>query len=363
METNKISPDTNKPFTTREVFQVSGAAVGAMIAYTLFHRLFPIKLKDVFERDPKVQLNFYQEYHYETYQEFKTYKELFEKADAIVFEAGRWTDESLQQRRDISEGIDGSPAKHQLGILYKSKKPVFYIDPKGNHPLWEKYFEVIEPTFNIDQTTYTIPFKERIQQLKDAFIKSADIHKERQVIWENQLSEIIRDLKTTKEFKNKNTINIMVVTGAFHTGIYHRIKKDNVKNIEAQASRTFDEIPFIYDLESEIKRRCYFLEKTPSDEDIAKYLLVRMVEIKMGGLYGYKESIEKTFENSPSKQAQFMRHLANKFSLVDIKNVLKEVRKVYLINDESEWDNHGKMKIIMEKALEEKGIELPQTSY
>ena len=83
-------------------------------------------------------------------------------------------------------------------------------------------------------------------------------------------------------------------------------------------------------------RRYLFLNENPSEENLAKHLLFRLLEINLGPLY-WKISRE----HGTSKVTRFMRKVVEQFSVDEIKTIIEKVRSAYL-NDSADWDDHKK---------------------
>ena len=350
-EVGKINSRINRRDFLKLTVEVGIPSITALILQKKAGNLFSSSESE--NNQPEVNLTFWHEDHLETHRDMIKYKKVFSKADVLVKEKFGWDDELLKSYNNISNGTGLMPEEeNEDKVLFNSKKPVFFIDPKADHPLVEESDEILA-VHEVDRQTYITPYKGLIEKLRSGLKTEANFHEKREAIWEKQLLQIVQKLKRKPEFKNKDKINILIDVGGYHTRIYQRLSK-NPKNVNAESvQRTLDETPFSMSVYPEIMRRYLFLNENPSEENLAKHLLFRLLEINLGPLY-WKISRE----HGTSKVTRFMRKVVEQFSVDEIKTITEKVRSAYL-NDSADWDDHKKMKQILNGKLIAKGIQLP----
>jgi hypothetical protein len=291
---------------------------------------------------PDINLDFFYEYHSNSKNKLERFRPLFNEADIFVTEYGPWDKKDLDwfRNHEPKKDIDST-----WDVVFGSGKPVFFIDPPKDHPLWSK-FKDVEKNMSPD---YSLDYDSSVGKMGEYLRIEVGIHKERESIWEDQLLKIIKEVKSSPQFSGQNSINILIEAGAYHTSIYHRLLKSNNPNIKGH--RKFSEDPITFPKREEIMRRLLFKAQEPSKDDIEKVVL----EAMLNSVYG--TILDKKYVESPTKKTQHLRGVIDKIDANDTKKIFDQISLIKTEKGLPEEEN-AKITSWLTSFLGERGINI-----
>jgi hypothetical protein len=348
-QTEPVPTPPEKKVSRREFLRGAGLFLGlggSALACSLLESRLPF-LRNSLENQtgiPRVNLMFFYEYHQESPEKWRRFKEMFDRADVFVTEAGPWDQKLLDWFRQKPEKIEETD-----DIARSSEKPLFFIDPPESDPLW-KELPSIWDNCGFD---YSLPYKEAVERVKEYLVKEVDFHKRRERVWEQQLMGIMTRLNYEHWFTGRSRINIMIDAGAYHTQIYHQLAKRARKEGKLlQVERTFSENPFIFYYRNEAMRRLLFKNQMPTNEAAARVGLEDLLDI-------YGDYLKKGFQETPHQPhqwVQFLRRVTNSFSQDEIQAVFERIKPVWTQTDLTEEEKKRETASVLTEILQEKGI-------
>ena len=296
----------------------------------------------------RVNLMFFYESHPPSPEKLKRFKEMFDRADVFVTEAGPWDQKLLDWfRNQKPEKIEDTD-----DIVRNSEKPIFFIDPRENDPLWMELPSLWE-NYSFD---YSLPYEEAIKKVREYLVKEVDFHKRREKVWEQQLKGIMTRLNYEHWFTGRSKVNVMIEAGGYHTQIYHHLSRRARREGKLlQVERTFSENPFIFEYRVEVMRRLLFKNQMPTDEEAAKVGMENILENYGAPL---KERFQET-PHQPHQYVQFLRRVTNSFSQDEIKAVFGRIKTIRTQKDLTEEEIHQNIVSALTEILQDKGIEIP----
>jgi hypothetical protein len=252
------------------------------------------------------------------------------------FTEGKMSQETLERfmakvtpREYVGVGFE----KQLFKMLYQTRKPVAFIDLPEGHPI-QKELKFLK--FN-NFSEKSKSFEELLDSMKDYAKKVAELQLKREEYMQSQIvPQLERLCAENPELAKKKTIRILMSLGSAHTTLYHVLKKEG-----QPVTRSFPDDPYVQSLFNELVRR-YELGKPVNDEIVAGTFL----ESWLSGLL-----FDKGFSISKTATTRFIRDIALKFSVNDIKDLL-DPKSFKLPPD-------FKNKILQQ--LKEKNIELPSS--
>ena len=299
------------------------------------------------EEEPQISYHIFYAPHF-TAKDFENLKNTFDKADIYVPELVGWDFRTKDQLNRLSQGeftpeelaakgfISNKSARfRQYQIIYNSKKPILFVDM----PLQHKLIPISDRNDELGKESLGLftkgDFKSSFKKIYQYTIAETDYEKKREELIKKNLEEEVKKfIKTDSKLKDKSDINVLLSLGAVHTGIYHKLKKE-----EARVSREFSRQPFIFDSTAQsIREMMLSRRKKPDKLLLARGLVDALV------FYYY---IQNRVSYDSNKLALTAKKISSHLNFKDIKNVSKELGK-----DSS--------RTIMD-VLEKRGIEIPKT--
>lgn len=195
----------------------------------------------------------------------------------------------------------------EFEILYKSHKPITFIDIPLRHPLTQR-FNALDAALD----SLTGHFEQDLESYKDFIQKIAQFQKEREAYMLSQFKPKIAELlENHPELKEKVDLRILVALGSLHTPIWHALKKSGQKT-----AAFFKSKPYIHSHENEAIRRNMF-GKEVSDELAARAYLESE----------FFAHFTPARNEDTEELAILMRNIIDQFSITDIKAVFDKVEK------------------------------------
>jgi len=274
-------------------------------------------------------------------------KDQFQKCDIYLPETFGWKPDFLNTLRGLSNGnvtpemalqVWGdtnnpyfySRDKEFFKIIYKSKKPIAFIDIPDSHSLVMR-----EKENKIPKIHFGSNFGQAIDSIRGYIEKAADMQEERETYMLDQLQPQIQELlKTHPELRGKQEINTLVSIGVAHTLLYRYLKEDY------QTTRKFSKMPMIFRYTEEALRRHMF--NKPADDDLFARIATEW------SLFKAHRNIIDTLTNDSLKKAIAIRRLISRFSFDELKDMFEEARDI------NEWAN-----MFVERAKERVKVPTP----
>lgn len=301
------------------------------------------------EGEPKISYHILYGPH-KTPEDFKKLEELFEKADIYIPERlshdakiRDWVNKLSQGKMTPEEVLDRSKASktshllRQYQIIYNSKKPILFADVPVGHELLEAEKESDKLGGDSLDLFKSGEFKSALKKIRDYVIEEADFELKREELIKKNLKEKIKEFISNRpELKEKDEVRVLLTLGAFHTKLYHDLKREGYS-----ASREFTRQPMIYLHSSEAMRRLVFSkDKKPNKTMLARGIL----DALLTSYYVW------TTTKDTSKAIAASYKLSSKLNLKDIKKISEGYKK---------YGGGGVLTIA--DVLKDSGIKIPKT--
>lgn len=251
------------------------------------------------------------------------------KADIYIPETFGWSLQYLDALRKLSNGKvtpemvlqdwgDRNPYYYHrdenfFNIIYKSKKPIAFLDIPDSHSLVRREKETKIPDIQFGSN-----FGQVIDSVRGYIEKAADMQEERETYMLEQLQPQIQELlKTHPKLRGKQEINILLSVGAAHTLLYRNLRKDY------ETTTVFGKKPMIFLYREEALRRHMF--NKPVGDDLVARIAAEWTLSKA------HRNLFDTLTNDSLKKAIAMRRLVSRFSFDELKEMFEGA------HDLNEW--------------------------
>ena len=145
----------------------------------------------------------------------------------------------------------------------------------------------------------TMDFDEIKKEISRNIELYSSIQKEREeYILENMKKVLLETLQKNPELQKKETLKILISIGAFHTHLYHEMKKNN-----DLVSREFDTgMPYVYDFNKRDQRTMHFFGKEVFDSKQAYRSVLHRILNRMYQLFNFEQKFLDQIFNSFSEE-------------------------------------------------------------
>ena len=253
----------------------------------------------------------------------------FQKCDIYFPETFGWSPEYLNALRKLSDGqITPKMALQDWGdedpyhysrdedffkIIYKSKKPIAFLDIPQGHLLVDREKENKVPKINFGSN-----FGQVLDSVREYIKKAADIHKERETYIVKQLQPQIRELlKANPKLRKKQEVNVLISIGIAHTSLYRNLKEEH------ETTAKFGKKPMAF----------RYTEEALS-KNMSNYFLGDDIVARIATEWTLSKAHKKLFRTSDSlNDAISMRRLISRFSFDEIRNMFESAK------DFNEWED------------------------
>lgn len=261
-----------------------------------------------------INLQFFHEYHENTQEKLQRFAQVVRETDVFITEFGPWNQENLTWFRDKEEVLE---KQTPWDYIYGRGIQVYFLDPRENDPVWDAWREVeqhIYPNFNLD-------FDESLAETNRYLQLELVVHKVREMIWEKQLQRILREVKREQKHSGKDSLTIVVHTGAYHSHFYHKTAERYHQKQSTSIARSFSESPLIFSKRHEILRRMLFKNDSPEKH--------KLVEVLAESIFNsiFAVELERKFSDSPSQRVSFVRAIVESLTEDDIRSVYSLISK------------------------------------
>lgn len=264
------------------------------------------------EKEPKISYHFLYAPH-RTSEDAKKLKSAFGECDIYVPELPGWRSGDLSFWQSVSRGNltpeelsklrqdinDRSIWGYWYNVIYKSQKPILFVDLPEGHELERRYYENYirdDDTRRLFQDGY---FDKAIEQCRAVVKEFAEIHLAREEkIKENLKNKIKEFLEDHPEYRRKDELRALIGLGSFHTHLFQDMKKE-----DQAISREFNEMPQFFPSSAEAVRKAVF-KKDINDELLARAIIEDT-------LYTYLGS----FSNNTNKLTRVLRKISSHLDL------------------------------------------------
>lgn len=302
-----------------------------------------------FGEKPKILIHVFLSSHC-TAIDIKKLAEPFSRADLFIPELAQqfWASPlGIDTYQKVSDGeLTPSEAMQQLNapldensffygicqLMYDTRKPIrkidadFFEEASWNYREFNfdrylnGYNKIMDSLLDPNVHNFNSIFRKAIQMLRNwdfnAYFSEATKHIDRdQLMLEKAPNVISKFLKDNPQYKERDSFNVLLQLGAYHTRVYHGLRK-----MFPGATYQFSVSPnYIYDISTEALRRVSF-GKVISDELLARVLLQRLLNENIGG------QLNKLTLDS-EKKSLFMRRLIERFTYDQVKEFYQTVRQ------------------------------------
>ena len=212
-----------------------------------------------------------------------------------------------KRNENIQNGVNEIPDYEWeiLKGLYNTKKEVIFVDiSEGNDKDFHSQFEEQKNNlFALSQRIWnrdsTMDFDEIKKEISRNIELYSSIQKEREeYILENMKKVLLETLQKNPELQKKETLKILISIGAFHTHLYHEMKKNN-----DLVSREFDTgMPYVYDFNKRDQRTMHFFGKEVFDSKQAYRSVLHRILNRMYQLFNFEQKFLDQIFNSFSEE-------------------------------------------------------------
>ena len=303
------------------------------------------------EKEPKISYHIFYSPH-ETAKDFEKLEEVFKQADIYVPEAPGCDSSDAEFFNKISQGemdfdeivkkasIDPTDSMYkELKFICGSKKTILFVDIPGEHKLVKQRSRLNDLGRKSLDLFLEGSFQRAISKMQECIEDSVKFDIEREeFIKENLKKQVKRTITDSSELKDKKEVSVLLRLGTFHTGLYHKLKKEEESGKEDfQISRQFNCPSSVFCSLNELERGL-LLSK---NKEISEELLARgIIEKSLSGrLFSLTQDSNKATE--------VVRKISSKLELEDIKKISEEL-------------GEDPRKRIF-SCLEERGIKIPKT--
>lgn len=294
------------------------------------------------EHEPKINYHFLYSAH-RTAEDFKNLEEAFKKADIYVPEMAEWTNDGLEKYRAVSEGLlypkgltdFGSSNEKELEVLYKSRKPIIFVDTfvARDKELIDEENQTMRLLGPISNDFKNGDFGRSLIMIRSLLKDLATtIVRREAIIKENLRIKIDEFVKNNPEYNMRPKVEVLVSLGAAHTSVFMKMRRAG-----EQVERKFSKPLLIYGSFNEALRRNIF-GKEVSDELLAK------AEVESFLLF----PVLKELTQDTLRLNSILKKITNKLTFEDIRDISEKAGK-----------NGGEIDIVQE--LEARGIKVPKT--
>ncbi|MEI6316433.1 MAG: hypothetical protein WCO65_01740 [bacterium] len=279
--------------------------------------------KSGLEHVPKIETTFFFNTH-DTKEDGEKVIEFLKQGDFDIFapEAAGWGEFQLDSYKKASNGIlnpddfDNQRAlegkerirdhvsEYSWAIfqgIYNSKKEILFIDvPEENNQKLVEVLDNLKLDFLIHEIKLpSMNFEDAKRLVIEAVSKSSNAQMEREdYILENFYKTIADALKHNPDLQKKANIKMLASMGAFHTRLYHEMKKNN------DVARVYDrKMPYVYSADTALHRNMHFFGPESFGKHAYKYILDKIL-IKLTNVVSGEE-LQKavtTFSEDQTKE-------------------------------------------------------------
>lgn len=293
-------------------------------------------------RGPNINISMFFADHVSA-EDIRGLEKQFSSADLFIPEVVDWTPEQLRQFNEVSSGKrepsdiasdQDSFLGGQLQMIYRSHKPIVFVDLPRGHPLIERYDRLAGQGLPMGET-----FLETLQKTKGQIAEFSSINQEReQYILSRVAPAVTEAIEKKPAFRDKNQLNVLMFMGAAHSTFYRDVKKAH-----GNTSRTFVDSLHVFSHYSEGVRRVS-LGKEIDDRLAGSIWLGILLERAIDYELAY------TTDNS-QKKTLLRRKILSEFTLEEIEDVYNGCRTA----------EKGEYHLIIRNKLKEKNIVFPKT--
>lgn len=294
--------------------------------------------------NPKISINIFYGQH-STAKDIDGLSKAFAKADIYIPEFWTWRDRELQEYRSMANGVIEpkdvmgamSPTEEMSFIymhfkmIHNSKKPITIIDvpmDDVDNVFLTPHYEGIymKETFNeaLESKRQKIKHYANGEKIREAYMQSHLLPK---------IQELLREYPVLME---KEDVRVLLFLGAGHTQLYHNLIRSG-----QNATRMFNEMPYVYDFTVEGIRR-YAFGNEVNDLLAARIILEELFNNSFGLL------LLQRILNS-EKRSNIRRKIIAQFSFEEAKDIFERIKQ---------GEDRDKL---FNTKLEEKGIKIPKT--
>lgn len=225
-----------------------------------------------------------------------------------------------------------------LQNLYQTKKPVAFIDIPRNDPMVKTIVEELQKIGSFTTHRYGEggSLESRINTYYENYKRFAEITNKREEYMQDALKKAIERLyELNPALRNKPEVKVLLGMGIAHSTLAAKMKQDG-----QDVTRTFSQLPYTFNIATEIERRFAYGKEVTED------LVVK------GILEAY---IDGCFENTltrngyiGTKRSTFVRSIVDKLSKEDLADIVREDQQT----------GYKTLVGIMSRKLQEKGISI-----
>lgn len=227
-----------------------------------------------------------------TAEDVESLKKYFKECDVFIPEAIGWSDDNLNELRDISGGRRLSSsfktnfpeyAAALEALLFKSNKYIALIDIPLNHPAieglsdWDsEYAEFLKTVFGNFKKQQPMPFRQAHETFLQLCEKDAVLLAQREHRLVSGFPKAMRDLLDTyPALQSKESINVLLAYGGLHTPLAHLLVREGFS--VKMKMNTYDRSdPYCYSPLDQVVR-AYRFGKRPTESEIAQGLVFNCI--------------------------------------------------------------------------------------
>lgn len=271
------------------------------------------------EKEPKISYHFFYSPH-GTAKDFENLEKTFKESDIYAPEIYKWTPVLKSSLQSLSKGeitldkmyemfpdLRRSTARScELKLINNSKKPILLVDVPLRDIELMKYQENINFLWREAIDNFLLGnFQESLPKFRSYIKNCAELLSKREAkIQENLKNQVKEFLQQNPEYAARKDLKVLIRLGGYHTKIYQDLAKT-----EADVSREFSQLPYIYWSLDEAKRRVSF------DKEIDDLLIAR------GIIENFLDPYLSKLTDDNQKIARLARKLSSQLSLKDIEQI------------------------------------------